>query len=442
MKFYLHKLGCPKNDVDADYISAKLIAAGHTWVDDSNEAEAIIINTCGFVQAAKEESIEAILEAADLKKTGQLKRLYATGCLTQRYGDELLSDMNELDGAFGLGVLDSIAEAVNGSARLQKAVRQDVRDLAYLDWNSRHVGDDLPYAYLKISDGCDRKCTYCAIPAMRGSYRSRPLKSILNEAQFLADNGKRELILVSQEATLWGSESDWDDRLVDLLAALDEVSGVDWVRLLYLHPARTDDALIKYLVAPNKTVNYFDLPLQHINSEILRAMRRETRRDTIETLLSRIRELSPDAVIRASFMVGFPGETEEHFNELCEFVVDNQFDRVGVMAFSAEEGTRAADLPDQIPDNVKQERQDRLMMLQMEIAFERNNSLIGNIVEVIIDTVEPDGQALGRTSGDCPEIDQEVIVEGDQPAVGDICRVRIEQAEGYDLKGTVVTGKE
>ncbi len=440
MKFYLHKLGCPKNDVDADYISAKLIAAGHTWVDDSNEAEAIIINTCGFVQAAKEESIEAILEAADLKKTGQLKRLYATGCLTQRYGDELLSDMSELDGAFGLGALDSIADAVNGSAHLQKAVRQDVRDLAYLDWNSRHVGDNLPYAYLKISDGCDRKCTYCAIPAMRGTYRSRPLESILNEARFLVDNGKRELILVSQEATLWGSESDWDDRLVDLLAALEEVSGVNWIRLLYLHPARTDDTLIKYLVAPNKTVNYFDLPLQHINSEILRAMRRETRRDTIERLLARIRELSPEAFIRTSFMVGFPGETDEHFNELCEFVVDNQFDRVGVMAFSAEEGTRAADLPDQIPNEVKQERQDRLMMLQMEIAFERNNSLIGDIVEVIIDSVEPDGQVLGRTRGDCPEIDQEVIVGG-LPKVGDICRVKIERAEGYDLKGTVVTGK-
>ncbi|MCD6249085.1 MAG: 30S ribosomal protein S12 methylthiotransferase RimO [candidate division Zixibacteria bacterium] len=441
MKFYVHKLGCPKNEVDADYIAARLIAAGHTPVDDPNEAETIIVNTCGFIQAAKEESINAILDLAQLKNSGSVKRVYATGCLTQRYGDELLTDMNELDGAFGLGALDSIADAVTDSSRLRKTVRQDVRDLAYLDWNSRHIGDGLPYAYLKISDGCDRKCSYCAIPLMRGKYRSRPFKSILNEAEFLAANGKRELILVSQEATLWGSESGWEYGLVDLLDALGKVTGIEWIRLLYLHPARTSDNLIKHLAAKNKTVNYFDLPLQHINSDILRSMKRETRRDTIERLLAKIREYSPDAVIRASFMVGFPGETEAHFDELCEFVEDNRFDRVGVLAFSAEEGTSAATLPDQIPDEIKIERQDRLMMLQMEIAFERNNSLIGNIVEVIIDTVETDGPAVGRTRGDCPEIDQEVIVVGGQPKVGEFCRVRIEQAEGYDLKGTVVTAK-
>jgi len=441
VNFYIHKLGCPKNDVDADYIAARLIAAGHTPVDDPDEAEAVIVNTCGFIQAAKEESIDAILELARLKDTGRVKRLYATGCLTQRYGDELLADMNELDGAFGLGALDPIADAVTGSSRLRKTVRQDVRDLAYLDWNSRHIGDGLPYAYLKISDGCDRKCSYCAIPLMRGQYRSRPLKSILNEAEFLAANGKRELILVSQEATLWGSESGWEHRLVDLLCALEKVTGIEWIRLLYLHPARTGDNLIKHLAAKNKTVNYFDLPLQHINSDILRSMKRETRRDTIEKLLAKIREYSPDAVIRASFMVGFPGETEEHFEELCEFVADNRFDRVGVLLFSAEEGTRAASLPDQIPNEVKLERQDRLMVLQMDIAFERNNSLIGNIVEVIIDTVETDGQAVGRTHGDCPEIDQEVIVVGGQPRVGEICRVRVERSEGYDLKGTVVTAR-
>jgi ribosomal protein S12 methylthiotransferase len=439
VKFYLHKLGCPKNDVDADYIVARLVAAGHVPIGDPNEAEAIIVNTCGFVQAAKEESIEAILEAANLKKTGQLKRLYATGCLTQRYGDELLADMNELDGAFGLGALDSIADAVTDSARVRKAVRQDARDLAYLDWNSRHIGDGFPYAYLKISDGCDRKCSYCAIPSIRGKYRSRPLKSILTEAEFLAANGKRELILVSQEATLWGSEQGWEHRLVDLLGALEEVTAIEWIRLLYLHPARTGEGLIDHLAAPNKTVNYFDLPLQHINSEILRAMRRETRRDTIETLLMKIRQRTDEAVIRASFMVGFPGETDEHFEELCEFVVENRFDRVGVHTFSAEEGTRAAGLPDQVAEEVKFERLDRLMMLQMEVAFARNNSLIGNIVEVIIDTVEADGQAVGRTCGDCPDIDQEVIVAGGQPRVGDICRVRVEQTEGYDLIGTVVT---
>lgn len=439
MKFFIHKLGCPKNDVDADYIAARLIEAGHNPVDDPRDADSVIVNTCGFIRDAKEESIDALLELAQLKNEGRLKRLYATGCLTQRYGDELLVDMKELDGAFGLGALDAIAEAVTDSAHLRQTVRQDIRQLTYLDWKSRFIADRLPYAYVKISDGCDRTCSYCAIPRMRGRYRSRPLRSIVNEAEFLAANGKRELILVSQEATLWGTESGWREGLVDLLNELEAVNGIEWIRLLYLHPARTGPALIDHLASDNKTVNYFDLPLQHVNTDLLRAMKRETSRKTIEKLISQIRGRTPEAILRVSFMVGFPGETDDRFAELCEFVEENRFDRVGVLAFSAEEGTVAERLPDQVPDEIKIERIDRLMTLQRDIAFERNNSLIGNIVEVIIDTVGPGRSAVGRTYGDCPEIDQEVIVSGGIPEVGDICRVRIESAEGYDLKGTMVT---
>jgi ribosomal protein S12 methylthiotransferase len=436
VKFYIHKLGCPKNDVDADYLAARLIAAGHKPVADAAAADSVIVNTCGFIQDAKQESIDAILELARLKQKGAVRRLYATGCLSQRYGDELLDDMPELDGAFGLGMLDAVAEAVTGASRSRQVVRQDVRQLAYLDWTSRFLTDQLPYAYVKISDGCDRLCSYCAIPQMRGRYRSRPMESILNEARFLADNGKKELILVSQEATLWGSDLMGRPGLVDLLSGLDKVSGVEWIRLLYLHPARTNPDLVDYLASDNKTLCYFDLPLQHVNTELLHLMKRESKRDTIEKLLDGIRKRAPQAVLRVSFMVGFPGETEANFEELSDFVRAQRFHRLGVFLFSAEEGTAAAEFPNQIQESVKIQRMDLLMTLQQEIAFDRNNSLIGQTVEVIIDTVDSKSQAVGRTRGDCPEIDQQVLVGGQGFEVGEISRVRVDGAEGYDLIAT------
>jgi ribosomal protein S12 methylthiotransferase len=441
VKFFIHKLGCPKNDVDADYLAARLIAAGHEPVADPAAADSVIVNTCGFIQDAKQESIDAILDLARLKQAGGVRRLYATGCLTQRYGDDLLGDMPELDGAFGLGELDAVADAVTKASRFRKVIRQDVRQLAYLDWKSRFLTDQLPYVYVKISDGCDRLCSYCAIPQMRGRYRSRPMESILSEARFLADNGKKEIILVSQEATLWGSDLAGRPGLVDLLANLEKVSGVEWIRLLYLHPARTSHDLVDYLASDNKTVCYFDLPLQHVNTELLRLMKRESNRDTIDKLLDSIRKRAPKAVLRVSFMVGFPGETEAHFEELADFVRKHRFHRLGVFLFSAEEGTAAAELPNQVQETVKIRRMDVLMTLQQEIAFDRNNSLIGQTVEVIIDTVDSKSQAVGRTPGDCPEIDQQVLVRGHSGEVGEICRVRIDGAEGYDLIATKVAEK-
>jgi ribosomal protein S12 methylthiotransferase len=441
VKFFIHKLGCPKNDVDADYLAARLIAAGHEPVSDPASADTVIVNTCGFIQDAKQESIDAILELARLKRDGGVQRLYATGCLTQRYGNELLGDMPELDGAFGLGALDAVADAVTKASRFRQVIRQDVRQLAYLDWKSRFLTDQLPYAYMKISDGCDRLCSYCAIPQMRGRYRSRPMESIFSEARFLADNGKKELILVSQEATLWGSDLAGRPGLVDLLSGLDRVSGVEWIRLLYLHPARTSPDLIDYLASDNKTLCYFDLPFQHVNTEMLRLMKRESNRNTIEKLLDCIRERATEAVLRVSFMVGFPGETEAHFSELSDFVREHRFHRLGVFLFSAEEGTAAAELPDQVQKLVKIRRMDDLMTLQQEIAFDRNNSLIGQTVEVIIDTVDSESQAVGRTRGDCPEIDQQVLVSGRNLEVGEICRVRVDGAEGYDLIATKVAEK-
>ncbi len=440
MKFFVHRLGCPKNDVDADYISARLIADGHEPVKQPEEAESVIVNTCGFILPAKEESIGEILQMGQLKKTGNLKTLYVSGCLAQRYGDELLQRMPEIDGAFGLGTLDSIADAVGRSSQLQRVIKVESHKLSYLDWNDRLITDEYPYAYLKISDGCNRVCSFCAIPAIRGRFRSRPLDSILKEAEFLAAKGKKELILVSQEATLWGHDLPEHPNVVTLLKELDRVEGVKWLRLMYLYPSMLTTELIDYLSADNKSLDYFDLPLQHCNSEILSAMGRRSDRSAIERLLKLIRSRSPNGTIRTVFITGFPGETEEQFEELKDFVRAQQFDRMGTFIYSPEEGTPAEQLPGQIAEEVKFRRLDELMCLQHDIALARNNSLIGSIQEVIIDVIDDNGLARGRTRGDCPEIDQEVFVHGDELRVGQFCRVIIEAVDEYDLIGVKLEG--
>ena len=440
MKFYIHKLGCPKNDVDGDYIAARLVEAGHDPVTTPEEADSIIVNTCGFILPAKEESIGEILRLGRLKKKGRLKTLYASGCLTQGHGNELLRGMPELDGAFGHGTLDAISEAVTESQRYDRFVGVDTRKLAYLDWRDRLITDNLPYAYLKISDGCDRGCAYCTIPALRGSYRSRPMDSILREANFLAANGKKELILVSQEATLYGYDLPDRPGIMDLLKELDKIDAVKWLRLMYLYPAQLSYQLIDYLVGDNKTLDYFDLPLQHINSRILKAMRRQGDRPTIETILERIRSRTSEATLRTTLIVGFPGETEQEFAELMEFVTERRFDRLGAFPYSQEEQTPAAAISEQIPEDVKLRRLDELMTLQHDIALDKNNSLIGSVKEVIIDTPTDGTGAVGRTRADCPDIDQEVHVSGREVKTGDMVKVRIDAADAYDLKGTVVEG--
>ncbi len=442
MKFYIHKLGCPKNDVDADYIAARLIADGHQPTHDPEDADSILVNTCGFILQAKEESIHELLRLGQLKKAGDVKTVYATGCLSQRHGDELLEGLPEIDGAFGLGELDAIAQAVSGSEKLFKTVMTESRKLGYLDWNNRFVEGGEPFAYLKISDGCDRACSYCAIPQIRGSFRSRPLLSILREAEFLAGEGKKELILVSQDATLYGHKYPDGNppNLRTLLRELEQIDGVDWIRLLYLHPAGISEDLIRYMSSGGKILPYFDLPLQHINSDILKAMRRKVDRPRTEEIIKTIRSASPMSAIRTTFIVGFPGETEAQFEELKQFVTDNEFERLGVFTYSEESGTHASGLPDQISMEVRYGRLDEIMMTQQEIAFETNNSLIGEIRDVIIDAIHEDGYARGRTFADCPEIDQEVRVEGAGLEVGNIVRVKITASEGYDLEGIVDEG--
>ncbi len=440
MNFYIHKLGCPKNDVDADYIAARLIADGHTPVNDPHRAESIIVNTCGFILPAKEESINEILRLATLKKSGNLKSLYASGCLTQRNGDEMLEGIPELDGAFGHGALESIAEAVRQSSRHTKTVKMEIRKLGYLSFRNRFISDKFPYSYLKISDGCDRPCTYCAIPMMRGRFRSRPLDSILKEAAFLAENGKKELILVSQEATLWGHDLNGRPNIVALLKELDKIDGIEWIRLLYLYPGQVQKELIEYLAEDNKTLNYFDLPLQHVSTEILSSMKRLIDKNGIVELMKSIRHISHDAAIRTTFIVGFPGETEKHFEELYDFVAEYELDRMGVFTYSPEDGTPAETFAKQIPEKTKLERMDRLMTLQSEIAFSRNTRLLGTIQKTLIDEINEHGVAVGRTYADCPEIDLEIKINDSLALAGNFYDVLIEQADGYDLSGSIVRG--
>jgi ribosomal protein S12 methylthiotransferase len=437
MKFYIHKLGCPKNDVDADYITARLIASGHQPVSSPDRADSVIVNTCGFILPAKEESIDEILALGKQKKEGKFSTLYAAGCLAQRYGDDLLAEMPELDGAFGHGVLDELTSAVSDSKRLKECVRIETCKLDYLDWTNRFISDQLPYSYVKISDGCNRTCSFCAIPGIRGAYRSRPVDSIINEARFLAENGKKELILVSQEATLYGYDLKDGSNLLNLLEQLEKVACVEWIRLLYLHPAQMSPELIGHMTSGSKTLSYFDLPLQHINDDILSGMQRQTSRWQIEGVLDSIRSADREAVIRTAFIVGFPGETDRQFEDLTDFVERFQFDRLGVFTFSPEDDTPAAVMGRQLPEEVKMARMDELMSLQQEIAFAKNNSLIGSVKEVIIDSGSGGDSAVGRTRGDCPEIDQQVFVSGDNLMIGDIHRVTIEAADGYDLRGTM-----
>ncbi|MEW5922736.1 MAG: 30S ribosomal protein S12 methylthiotransferase RimO [Candidatus Zixiibacteriota bacterium] len=434
MKFYIKKLGCPKNDVDGDYIAGLLISRGLQVTDNDMEADIVIVNTCGFILPAKEESIEEILYYEQQKKRGVIKKLYVTGCLPQRYGGELRTEMPVIDGFFGLGKIEALADAITGAeAGKSIVVRDKAVDLTYLSGNVRHIDTTRPFDYIKIAEGCDRYCSYCAIPFIRGHYRSRSLKDIVEEAKLLASKGKKEIILVSQEGSGYGRDFDDGTEILTLLKQLEKVDGIEWIRLMYLHPEAVGDELIDFMTFSDKVLGYFDIPLQHINDRILKMMNRRIRRAQIEKILGKIREKSPENIIRTTFIAGFPGEKESEFEELKEFIKAIEFDRLGVFTYSSEEGTKADAMEDKVPEEVAEERQDILMSVQQEIAFDKNIGLIDKIQQVIIDEIRPDTQAVGRTRGDCPEIDQHVYINGDNLAVGDIIDARVVMAEGYDL---------
>ncbi len=427
-------LGCPKNRTDSEAMLASLGGAGWELSDDPSDADVIVVNTCTFIDAATEESVDTILEMADYKELGRAERLVVTGCMAQRHHALLEEQLPEVDAFVGTGDYHRILEVVAPGRAPASVVGEPV----YVQGGEARVNTLTPWsAYVKILEGCPQRCTFCIIPRLRGDLMSRPMDVIVDEARALAATGVKELNLVGQDSNSWGRDLGRAERLPDLLRALDAVDGIEWLRLLYSYPAKFNDQLIDTLAELSSVVPYIDMPLQHISNPILKAMRRGVSRDRTERLLGTLRDRLPGLAIRTGFIVGFPGETEQQFDELCDFVREQRFDNVGVFTFSPQEETPAASLPGQLPDEVKQERREALMLLQQEIHLEQSEARVGSVVDVLIEGTHPEQPELlwkGRTPQQAPEIDGCVIVtEAGDAQFGDIVPMRVVQAAGYDL---------
>lgn len=420
-------LGCSKNKVDSEHLAALL--SNHYLIhhDSEGKSDVVIINTCGFIGDAKEESIDTILAYAELRKKNKIKKLYVVGCLSQRYRKELSEEIHEVDGFYGVDSLPKIASEI-----LQAEVPQQYSCERVLSTPSH-------YAYLKISEGCNRRCAFCAIPLIRGEHVSVPQNQLLEEAEMLAKSGVKELILIAQDLTYYGIDLDGKSHIVELVKALTEIDGFEWIRLHYGYPLGFPNALLELMRDNPKICHYIDLPLQHISTPILKAMKRGVDREKTIGFVKNVRSFVPDIAFRTTFIVGFPGETEEQFQELCDFVREMRFERAGVFAYSPEEGTAAYELEDDVPDEIKQQRVDALMDIQQGISLEINASNIGKQAKVLIDRVEGD-YYVGRTQYDSPEVDDEVLIalEGNVLEIGQFVNVRITQADFFDCYADVI----
>ncbi len=426
-KVHIISLGCVKNTVDSEIIAGGLESAGIELIDDPNDANTIIINTCGFIGDAKQESVEVILEAAQLKEQGKLEELLVAGCLSARYKKELTAEMPEVDKFFVTEDFRKIFDHIASKPHLA-----DDPDHRRKLLTPRH------YAYLKISEGCDNVCSFCAIPLMRGKQRSRDIESLVMEAHSLVARGVREMMVIAQDSTTYGWDLKPKRYLHELLSELDEVEGLDWIRLHYAHPSHFSRKLIPILKNAKKIVPYLDIPVQHASSKMLTAMKRGLDADGLRRLLLNLREEIPGLKLRTSVIVGFPGETEDDFETLMSFLEEIQFDRLGVFTYSEEEDTSGADLEDDVPQDVKIDRMDKIMDLQHSISYNKNQDLIGTDIDVIIDAKDPDneGQMIGRSIWDAPEIDQVVYVAGSFDT-GSIIKVHVEDAGPYELYASV-----
>lgn len=430
-------LGCPKNQVDAEIMAGLLAAGGYRLVDDQSQADAIIVNTCGFIDPAKEESIQAILAAAQHKQ-GRCRAVLIAGCLGQRYGEELLAELPEADAIVGTGRFPEICELVARALEGQRFTAVGDPQPPGTEGLPRRIAGHGATAYLKIADGCDNRCAYCKIPDIRGPFRSRPLAAVVKEAERLVAAGVRELVVVAQDTTRYGEDlGPTAPRLPDLVRALAALPDLRWVRLMYLYPTRITDDLIEVVANEKKVCKYFDIPLQHISDRMLAAMNRRGDRAAIYRLVERIRARIPDASFRTAFIVGFPGETAADFKQLLAAIADLAFDNVGVFTYSREEGTPAAERPGQISERVKSQRFDRLMARQQEIALARRARWIGREIDVLVEGRDDEGLAVGRGEMDAPEVDGAVRVAS-SARPGEFIRVRIERAEPYDLYGSEI----
>lgn len=439
-------LGCPKNLVDSEIMAGSLQDAGYEVTPNHRSADAIIVNTCAFIGDAKEEAIMSILEAARYKDEGSLKILMVAGCLAERYKEEILKEMPEVDVVVGTGSVGKIPEILNeklgDSDTGQEVYAQTPNSVDYLEL-TRTVSDSKPYAYLKIAEGCDNRCTYCVIPSLRGDYRSRTMENIIREAGMLVRKGKKEIILVAQDVTRYGTDNYGRKMLVPLVRELGKIGGIERIRLLYCYPELIDDDLINEMKSNPKLVKYMDIPIQHISDRTLKAMGRRGDSRYIKDLLMKIRHNIPEVVLRTSLIAGFPGETDEDFQELCDFVRESRFEHLGAFAYSKEEGTPASKMKGQIPKKVKEARRNKLMDLQKENVEKYNSTRTGRIYDTIIDGVAEDGIFyVGRTYAEAPEIDPVIYLTSPEPLeTGMIVPVKILCPDGYDLVGEAQVGR-
>lgn len=427
-KIALVTLGCPKNEVDSEVLAGELSRGGMELIGDTEQADIILINTCGFIEDAKKESIDAILQALELKKNGRNRKVYVLGCLSERYSGEIEKEIPEVDGYFGVEPHEEICRLLIGSSYRSSNEAFKHRVLS----TPPHT------AYLKIADGCDHLCTFCTIPSIKGEYRSRSVLYLGEEARTLAKRGVKELILVAQDTTAYGSDLNDGTTLVDLLKELVSIEGIQWIRIMYGHPAHITDELVDLIAMEEKICRYLDLPLQHISDGMLQAMGRGTMRKFIENLIVALRSRIPDLVLRTTFIVGFPGETDGMFNDLVDFVQETCFERLGCFIYSPEEGTKAFQFRPTIPRKVAEERFRILLEVQQNISRRINRSLESKTLPVLVDGIDKDQKLFfGRSQGDGLDIDQMVWIRGEAPT-GEIVPVRIEGSSAYDLVGRVV----
>ena len=439
MNILFISLGCDKNLVDTEVMLGLLASKGHQMVNDEMEADVIVINTCCFIHDAKEESIQNILEMAELKKEGRLKALIVTGCLAQRYKEEIIEEIPEVDAVLGTTSYDKILEAIDEALEGRHCVEMTDIDALPLVQSNRLVTTGGHFAYLKIAEGCDKHCTYCIIPKIRGNFRSVPMERLLKEAEGLAEQGVKELILVAQETTLYGKDIYGEKSLHKLLKELCKVSGIQWIRILYCYPEEITDELIQVMKEEKKICHYLDLPIQHASDEILKRMGRRTSKAQLKEIIGKLREEIPDITLRTTLITGFPGETKEQHEELMEFVDEMEFDRLGVFTYSPEEDTPAALMDNQIEEEVKEDRQAELMELQQDIAFDLAEDMIGKEVLVLIEGKVADENAyVGRTYKDAPNVDGLIFVNTEEELMsGDFAKVRVTGALEYDLIGEI-----
>ena len=439
MKILFISLGCDKNLADSEEMLGLLTAGGHEITDDETQADAIVINTCCFIKDAKEESVETILEMAEYKKTGSCHALIVTGCMAQRYQKEIIEEVPEVDAVLGTtsygDIVKALEEAVAGNHF------EEFRDIDYLpDTGSKRVlTTGGHFGYLKIAEGCDKHCTYCIIPKLRGKFRSVPMERLIAQAEDMAEQGVKELILVAQETTVYGKDLYGKKSLHILLKKLCEIRGIRWIRILYCYPEEIYDELIETIRDEKKICHYLDIPIQHASDRILKRMGRRTSKQELIDIVGKLRKEIPDIVLRTTLITGFPGETEKDHEELKEFVDEMEFDRLGVFTYSPEENTPAAEMADQVPEEVKEERRDELMELQQEISYDRGQDRIGQELLVMIEGKVADESAyIGRTYGDAPKVDGYIFVQtGELLMTGDFAKVRVTGALEYDLIGVL-----